>query len=156
MSLSPIDAAPEPAQNIKARISHNAKYTRRGLVAVAAVCNPPENRLTRLVCEALTNTISDAQRDDAVRVLLLVGAGSGFSTGVDLDELDDGCLRALSVLCDTIERSCKPVVAVMHGGALGAGLEIAMTLFASGRPSATSLVRAITTPCPERTTPDLW
>ena len=74
------------------------------------------------------SAIQEAEADDGVASVLLVGAGKAFIAGADIREFGKP-LKAplLSEVCRAIEDCTKPVVAVLHGAALGGGLEVAMS-----------------------------
>ena len=89
--------------------------------------NPPVNALGSDLRGALFGVIAAAQTNPDVKAIVLRGAGKLFSGGADIKEF--GKLQAeqgLPELVDTIEASAKPVVAAIHGTALGGGLEIAL------------------------------
>jgi len=100
-------------------------------VATIVVDNPPVNALSPGVPEGIRQRLEEALEDDAVEAIVLIGAGSAFIAGADIRELEraaQGGQRAgegLFPLITALEASPKPVVAALHGNALGGGLEIA-------------------------------
>ena len=100
--------------------------------------NRPErlNAVNPRLAEELPRAIDDAARDDAVRVVVITGAGRGFCSGLDLSEpprLPEGDLRArldplawvgrwvlTAVQCE------KPLIAAINGSAAGAGFGLAL------------------------------
>lgn len=90
------------------------------------------NALDRELRAALTSSLKAAVRDDAVRAILITGAGRGFCSGADLRggsaERDfRAVLRAeYNPLITAIRSLPKPVVAAVNGVAAGAGFSLAM------------------------------
>jgi 3-hydroxyacyl-CoA dehydrogenase len=100
----------------------------RGAVAVVRVNNPPVNALSRGVRDGLYDAISRANQDASAKAIVLVCAGKTFIAGADIREFGlppEG--RSLPEVMDAIENASKPVVAALHGTALGGGLEVALT-----------------------------
>ena len=103
-------------------------------VAVITLANPPVNALTMEVHQGIQAAIRSSGADLNVRAVVLVGAGATFCGGVDLREIQQiiagerprSCLLPLALLRE-IESFAKPVVAAIHGTALGGGLELAMS-----------------------------
>ena len=101
-------------------------------VAVVTIDNPPVNALGDGVPEGLENAINAAEVDDAVRAVVIMGAGTTFVAGADIKQLEDlawgrgsGAPNIHELLLK-IENCSKPVVMAIHGTALGGGLELAM------------------------------
>lgn len=100
---------------------------RHGDVLVTTVQNPPVNALSAEVRRGLLAAVDQAESDPEVRALVLVGAGRGFIAGADIREFGKPPLPpALPEVCNRIEACGKPVIAAIHGAALGGGLEVAM------------------------------
>ena len=80
------------------------------------------------VRQGLLAAMQQAQADAAVAAVLLVGAGKAFIAGADIREFGKPPVAPiLPEVCRAIENLNKPVVAVLHGAALGGGLEVALS-----------------------------
>lgn len=96
-------------------------------VLVLTLNQPPVNALGNTLRKALVQAIETAQADPQVRAIVLHGAGRGFSAGADITEF--GQPREfpwVGDVCTIIENCDKPVIAALHGMALGGGLELAL------------------------------
>ena len=104
------------------------KTERRDSVLVVTIANPPVNALGVDVRRGLVAAISAAESDGAVAAVLIVGAGRNFIAGADIREFGKPPqLPSLPEVCSRIEDCSKPVLAAIHGAALGGGLEIALS-----------------------------
>ncbi len=100
----------------------------QGDVLVVTIDNPPVNALGAAVRQGLLAAMQQAQADAAVAAVLLVGAGKAFIAGADIREFGQPPVAPiLPEVCRAIEGCDKPVVAVLHGAALGGGLEVALS-----------------------------
>ncbi|AOG23013.1 3-hydroxyacyl-CoA dehydrogenase NAD-binding domain-containing protein [Acidovorax sp. RAC01] len=100
----------------------------QGDVLVVSIDNPPVNALGAAVRQGLLAAMQQAQADAAVAAVLLVGVGKAFIAGADIREFGKPPVApVLPEVCRAIEGSVKPVVAVLHGAALGGGLEVALS-----------------------------
>ena len=111
-------------------LSQGVAYRLDGEVAVITLDNPPVNSLAHPVRQGLVGAFDAARRDPRVRAIVLAGAGRGFSAGGDIKEFGTPLATAAPALSlhvhPVIEGSEKPVVAAIHGLAIGGGLETAM------------------------------
>ena len=100
-------------------------------VLVLTLQNPPVNALGHALRLGLAAGLDRAQADPVIRAVILVGDGRGFSAGADIREFDQPArLPLLSELCRRLEQFVKPVIAAMHGVALGGGLELGLAAHA--------------------------
>lgn len=100
---------------------------RAGEIFVATVDNPPVNALSHSVRAGLADAIDEFERSDEARALVIVCAGRTFIAGADIREFNKPLQEPrLGTLIDRLDRCEKPVIAAMHGTALGGGLEIAL------------------------------
>ncbi|MCD6681196.1 MAG: 3-hydroxyacyl-CoA dehydrogenase NAD-binding domain-containing protein [Burkholderiaceae bacterium] len=107
-----------------------AHYAPRGDIAVVTMDNPPVNGLGHELRTGLVEAIRRAQADDAIRAIVIHGAGNAFSGGADIREFNTPKALAeptLHTVIRTIEESAKPVVAAVHAVAMGGGLELALS-----------------------------
>lgn len=96
-------------------------------VGVVTVDNPPRNALQPLVRDGLDGAIKTGLADPGVRALVVFCHGDGFLSGDELDDGDDPPMGApLPAVQARIEAAGKPVVAALHGGVTGEGLELAL------------------------------
>ncbi|BCX51737.1 MULTISPECIES: 3-hydroxyacyl-CoA dehydrogenase NAD-binding domain-containing protein [Comamonas] len=99
-----------------------------GDVLLVSVNNPPVNALGAAVRQGLMAAIEQADASAAVKAVVIVGQGKAFIAGADIREFGKPPVQPfLPDVCNRIEACSKPVVAVIHGAALGGGLEIAMS-----------------------------
>jgi 3-hydroxyacyl-CoA dehydrogenase len=107
-----------------------ARVERRGSTAVVAMDNPPINCLDRILRADLLAALEEVEHDPTVTAVVLTGAGRAFSAGADLAEFDRGeALLEPSLhltIAGTLDAMRTPVVAAIHGVALGGGLELAL------------------------------
>lgn len=109
-----------------------------GAVAVVTIDHPPVNALSAPLLEELEAEIERLDADDAVRAIVLRGAGNrAFVAGADISEFpslraaadgaaDGGSARGIQKLGQRMDAAHTPFVAAVHGFCLGGGLELAM------------------------------
>ena len=96
-------------------------------VAVIEVDNPPVNALSQAVRAGLLAAVREADADATVRAIVIRCQGRTFIAGADISEFDQPPQSPhLPEVTEAIENCSKPVIAAIHGTALGGGFEIAL------------------------------
>lgn len=97
-------------------------------VAVLTLDNPPVNALSQGVRQGLKEGVARALADDAAQSIVIHCKGSTFIAGADITEFSSGLVEpGLHEVLEAMDDSTKPVVAAIHGTALGGGLETALS-----------------------------
>ncbi|HXG90702.1 MAG TPA: 3-hydroxyacyl-CoA dehydrogenase NAD-binding domain-containing protein [Vicinamibacterales bacterium] len=115
-------------------MSQLVHYDVRQRVAIITIQNPPVNALSPGVPEGITDAVARAGQDPGADAIVLIGSGTTFIAGADIN-----VFKTLETRAQSLERSesvharlkqiedvGKPLVAAIHGHALGGGLEFAM------------------------------
>jgi 3-hydroxyacyl-CoA dehydrogenase len=103
------------------------RLERVGDVALIEIDNPPVNALSQAVRTELAARIAEAMADDAAGAAVIACAGRTFVAGADINELGKPREPPLTVdIAAQLDECTKPVVAAVHGTALGGGLELAL------------------------------
>ncbi|WP_088103762.1 enoyl-CoA hydratase [Halalkalibacter urbisdiaboli] len=110
------------------------QWNREEQLAVITLSRPPANALSTNVLKELDRALQEVEKDTAAKVVLLHGDGRFFAAGADIKEfteIESGDIfsevaREAQQLFNRIEYFPKPVIAAIHGAALGGGLELAL------------------------------
>jgi 3-hydroxyacyl-CoA dehydrogenase len=98
-----------------------------GDVLIVLSNNPPVNALSTAVRQGLVDAIAEAEADNGVKAVVIACEGQTFFAGADITEFGKPPQQPwLPMVVDTIENCSKPVIAAIHGTALGGGLEVAL------------------------------
>ncbi len=107
-----------------------SRYVREGGIGRLVLDRPPVNVLNLAAMEALQAALAEAAADRGLKVLAVSGAGRAFSAGVDVaDHTADRVARMLDLFHGAVRQLMAlevPVVALVHGAALGGGCELAL------------------------------
>jgi enoyl-CoA hydratase len=116
---------------VTTRFEH-LRLTRREGVATLTLDRPPVNAVDRAAIEGYLTAVTQLAEDPEVRAVVLAGAGRGFCAGADvamMRELTPANYRRARrwlLVQERLESMAKPVIAAVHGYALGGGAELAL------------------------------
>ena len=96
-------------------------------LGIISIDNPPVNALSRGVREGICDAVKLAQ-DDGTKAIVVLCEGRTFSAGADINEFGKPMQEpTLPQVNAALESSAKPVIADIHGSALGGGFELALS-----------------------------
>ncbi|UUZ68792.1 enoyl-CoA hydratase/isomerase family protein [Polaromonas sp. P2-4] len=103
-------------------------FEKRGRIGLLRIDNPPVNALSSETVAGLIQVLDAFEADSSLEALLVHCDGRTFVAGGDITTFDapDFSASAYNNLLARIENLTRPVVAVLHGTALGGGLELAL------------------------------
>ena len=97
-------------------------------ISIITLNSPPVNALSAIVREGLYKGITKARNDKETEAIIIICEGRTFIAGADISEFGkEPKGPSLFEVQEFIEDSNKPVIAAIHGTALGGGLEVALT-----------------------------
>ncbi|MCS0671020.1 enoyl-CoA hydratase [Cytobacillus firmus] len=110
------------------------KWSHQDFVATITIERPPANALSSGLLKELSAVLDEVENNEEIRVILIHGEGRFFSAGADIKEFttiesgeDFSSLATYGQdLFERMEKFPKPIIAAIHGAALGGGLELAM------------------------------
>jgi 3-hydroxyacyl-CoA dehydrogenase len=109
------------------QVSEVVKVERHDAVAIVTIDSPPVNALSAAVRKGILDGVTSAAADPQVQAIVLTCGGRTFVAGADITEFGKPPVSpSLHDVIVAIENSPKPVIAAIHGTALGGGLELAL------------------------------
>lgn len=133
----PLVPEPTDAGVVEVLVTEHIKVWIADQIAVVTLNRPKQrNAMTFAMWRAVPSLMASLERDPAVRVIVVTGAGDDFCAGADIsefatvrDDVDQATAYEVAVdaCCDAITRCTKPTIAVVRGYCLGGGAHLAMS-----------------------------
>jgi 3-hydroxyacyl-CoA dehydrogenase len=95
-------------------------------IGIVTIDNPPVNALGPGVRDGIVEALEKGEADPAVKAMVMIGAGRSFIAGADIRQFGKPRATPRRPVYDVLDSASKPVVAAIHGYALGGGLEHAL------------------------------
>lgn len=114
-------------------MSNLVRFDRVDAVGVITLDNPPVNAFSIDLRNGVRDALATGMEDEGLEAFVITGGGRMFSAGADIREFDTGVSNespTLRDLIDLIEDAPKPVVAAVHGTAVGGGCELPLACHA--------------------------
>ncbi|MCH7911200.1 MAG: enoyl-CoA hydratase/isomerase family protein, partial [Candidatus Hydrogenedentes bacterium] len=109
-------------------MSDVVSFSKQGSVGIVTIDSPPVNALSLAVRKGMVDGFTKAIDDADVKAIVLICAGRTFIAGADITEFGKPPQDPwLPEVLNQMENSPKPILAAVHGTALGGGLEVALT-----------------------------
>ncbi len=103
-------------------------FSKEGNIGLITINNPPVNALSQAVRQGIKTGVEKGIADKDIQAMIIICEGRTFIAGADIREFGKPPMEPfLPDVCQFIEDSPKPVIAAIHGTALGGGLEIPLS-----------------------------
>lgn len=98
-------------------------------IGILTCSHPPVNQLSYKLRIALNDGLDKALIDPNVKAIIIICDGKTFIAGADIKEFKEGTAHKLPITAfmKRLDTSQKPVIAAIHGTALGGGFELALS-----------------------------